>query len=181
MAGMIYLGLFVFSAIFSLLAFIFGHDHGIEHDISVDHDHDAGGAGMPSIFSTRVLSLFLLGFSGCGLVTTYAWGWGPTASSLTGLGSGALLGAFAYFFMGIFYREQATSSAESEDYIGLEGRVSGAIPAGGTGEISLAVKEQLRTVFATSIDGKSIPEGRQVTVVKMSGGTATVRPVAKQE
>ena len=55
------------------------------------------------------------------------------------------------------------------------------IPAGGTGEIALAVKEQLRTVFATSIDGKSIPEGRQVTVVKMSGGTATVRLVAKQE
>ena len=182
MVGLIFLGLFVFSAIFSLAAFLFGHDHDFsaDHDMSVGHDSDAGG-GMPSIFSGRVISLFLLGFSGTGFVTTYVYGMGAVTSSLAGLGSGFVLGALAYFFLVIFYREQATSSASSADYVGLDARVSTAIPAGGTGEVSVAVKEQLRTIFATSVDGKAIPEGRQVKIEKMSGGTATVRLVTKQD
>ena len=180
MVGFIFLGLFVFSAIFSLAAFLFGHDHDFsaDHDMSIGHDADSSG-GMPSIFSGRVISLFLLGFSGTGIITTYVYGWGAGFSSLAGLGSGLVLGAFAYFFIAIFYREQASSIANASDYVGLEARVATAIPAGGTGEITLAVKEQARTVFAVSADGKAIPEGRQVKVESMSGGTATVRLVTK--
>lgn len=181
-AGLIYLGIFVFSAIFAFFAFIFGHD--TDHDVSADHDvgHDAGGDadGIPSIFSSRVISLFLLGFSGTGLVTTFTLEWPPIASASAGLGSGIVLGGVAWLLVFIFYREQATSSANPADYVGLEGRVASNIPAGGTGEVTLTVKEQLRTVFATSADGKPIPEGRQVRVEKMAGGTATVRLVDKK-
>jgi len=181
MVGLIFLGLFIFSAIFSLAAFLFGHDHDFsaDHDMSIGHDADAGG--MPSIFSGRVISLFLLGFSGTGVITTYVYGLGAVLSSLAGLGSGIVLGALAYFFLVIFYREQASSNASSADYIGLNARVSTAIPAGGAGEVSVAVKEQLRTVFATSVDGAAVAEGRQVKIEAMSGGTATVRLVTKQD
>ena len=180
MAGLVYLGLFVFSVVFAAAAFIFGHDQdGGDHDMGGDHDADAGG--MPSVFSTRVISLFLLGFSGMGLVTTYAWELRPVYSALSGLGFGVLLGALAYVFVAFFYREQASSAPVADDYIEMEGRVSATIPENGTGEVTLAVKEQLRAVFARSADGKAIADGRAVRIVRMSGGTAIVEPVQNRK
>jgi len=175
----VYLGLFVFSAVFALISFIFGHDT----DSDTDHDvgHDLGGhelgEGMPSIFSSRVISLFLLGFSGMGLISTYAWDFGAGLSSLCGIGSGIVMGGLAYAMVAIFYREQASSIAESADYAGLEGRVSSNIPAGGTGEITVVVKGQLKTIFAGSADGSALPEGRPVKIVSMIGATASVKPI----
>lgn len=179
MAGIIYLGLFIFSAVFSLGAFIFGHDGG-DHDVSADHDvgHDGGhGDGMPSIFSTRVISLFLVGFSGMGLIATYVWHLSPGVSAFCGLGSGAVMGALAYMLIVMFHRSQASSFAEAEDYIGLDGRIATAIPQNGTGEITIAVKGQARTIFAVTADGNALPAGQTARIKKMTGATATVEPM----
>jgi len=175
MAGVIYLALFIFSAVFSLGAFLFGHDGG-DHDVSTDHDVSHDG-GMPSIFSTRVISLFLLGFSGMGLIATYVWRFTPGVSALCGLGSGAVMGALAYLLVLMFHREQASSFAESADYVGLDGRIATAIPQNGTGEITVTVREQSRTIFAMTPDGSALPEGRMARIIRMSGATATVEPV----
>ena len=174
---LVYLGLFIFSAVFAALAFIFGHDHDADHDV----DHDVGGhdlgEGMPSLFSGRVLSLFLLGFSGMGLIASTAWQMRAGLSALCGLGFGVVLGGVAYAFIAIFYRSQASSMVDASDYAGLDARVTSNIPAGGTGEITVAVKGQLKTVFASSTDGAAIPEGKQVKIVSMSGATASVKPL----
>lgn len=175
MSGVIYLGLFIFSAVFSLGAFLFGHDAG-DHDVSADADHDVShdGGGMPSIFSTRVISLFLLGFSGMGLIATYVWGLTPGMSALCGLGSGAVMGTLAYLLVLMFHREQASSFAEAEDYVGVEGRIATAVPQNGTGEITVSVRGQSRTIFAMTADGSALPEGRMARITRMSGATATV-------
>ncbi len=173
----VYLVLFIFSVVFSIFSFIFGHDHDVSHDVSTEIGGHDIGAGMPSLFSARVLSLFFLGFSGMGLIATHAWNLGPALSSLCGIGLGLVLGGLAYAFMAMFYREQASSMATSEDYADLEGRVASTIPADGTGEISVVVKGQLKTIFAVSQDGATIPEGRPVKIVSMAGAMATVKPL----
>ena len=178
MAGIVYLGIFIFSAVFSLGAFIFGHDGG-DHDVGMDHDadHDADhDGGMPSVFSTRVISLFLLGFSGMGLIATYVWELSSGMSALCGLGSGAVMGALAYLLILMFHREQASSFAESEDYVGLDGRIATAIPQNGTGEITVTVRGQSRTIFAMTADGSALAAGRAARIKHMSGATATVEP-----
>ena len=171
----VYLVLFIFAVVFSVFSFIFGHDHDVDHDVSTQIGGHDLGEGMPSLFSARVISLFLLGFSGMGLIATHAWQFGATLSSLCGIGFGVLLGGLAYAFTALFYREQSSSIATSEDYADLEGRVASNIPPGGTGEIAVVVKGQLKTIFAVSADGTAIPEGRTVKIVSMAGAVATVK------
>jgi len=169
--GLIFIGIFVFSAVFGLGAFLFGHD--ADHDVSHGVDHSGG---IPSIFSTRVISLFLLGFSGMGIVAHYAWHFSLGYATLCGLGSGVIMGALAYGIIEIFFRQQATSMVSPADYVGLTARVTGSIPAGGTGEVSVTVRDQLRSVLAVSADGTAIPEGRAVVIVSDAAGTVTVKP-----
>lgn len=63
MAGLVFLGVFIVSVILALGSFLFGHD--ADHDGADHGDH----GGMPSVFSLRVISLFLVGFSGVGMVS----------------------------------------------------------------------------------------------------------------
>lgn len=177
-AGMIYVGLFVFSAVFALAAFLFGGggEGDIDHDVDFDGEVDAdAGDALPGVFSTRVISLFVLGFSAMGIVAHYVWNLPPQYSSLCGLGSGVALGAVAYGLIVLLYRQQATSTPDSSDYKGTKGRVSTAIPEGQTGEVSVVIRGQLRTVMAISADGKRIAAGRSVEVIDFTGGTATVK------
>jgi len=174
MTGIVFVALFVFSAVFALGAFVFGH--GADHDGGLDHGLDHGGVeGMPSIFSTRVISLFLLGFSGAGILAHYVWEASIGLSSIIGLGAGAVLGGLAYGIIVLFCYEQASSLTSPDEYIGLSGRVSGTIPQGGTGEISVVVKGQLRTLFAVTEDGMTLAEGKPVRILRVAGGTATVK------
>lgn len=172
MMGLVFIGIFVFSAMFSLGAFFFGHDS--DHDVSHGVDHSGG---MPSIFSTRVISLFLLGFSGMGIIAHYSWHFSVGYATLCGVGSGLIMGAIAYGIIEVFFRQQASSMVTPADYVGLTARVTGSIPARGTGEISVTVRDQLRTVLAVSADGAAIPEGRAVSIVSIAAGTATVKLV----
>lgn len=170
MTGMVFLGVFIVSVIVSLGAFIFGHDG--------DHGGgDHGGDSMPSVFSMRVISLFLVGFSGVGMMAYYAWNLSPGISTLLGIVFGLILGGIGYAFVVFFHKQQANSMVQTQEYIGVTGRVTIAIPQGGTGEISVTVNNQLRSIFAITADGSPLPEGRPAKIVSMAGGTATVQAV----
>lgn len=168
--GFAFILLFILSAMFAGSAFLFGHDGG-DHNLSHPGDH----GDIPSIFSPRIISLFLLGFSGMGIIAHYAWGLSAGASCLSGIGSGVVLGGVAYAFICALYKQQANSSVGPADYIGQTARVSSRIPAGGTGEISVTAGGQLRTLLATAANGAEIPEGRTVVITAMAAGTATVK------
>ncbi len=173
MSGLVFVGLFVVSVVLTLGSFILGHDG--DHDLS---HGDAGAGDLPSVFSMRVISLFVLGFSGVGLLCTYAWGLSPGASSLAGLGGGLVMGGIGYGLTVVLCRQQASSLPEPNEYVGQPARVVTAIPANGTGEVSLTVKGQLRTVLAQTADGSALPEGRSVQVAGNTGGTLIVAPPA---
>ena len=168
--GFAFILLFTFSAMFAGGAFLLGHDGG-DHDLSHPGDH----GDIPSIFSPRILSLFLLGFSGMGILSHYVWHLSPGLSCLSGVGSGVVLGGIAYVFICALYKQQANSSVGPTDYIGQAARVTSRIPAGGTGEISVSAGGQLRTLLATATGGAEIPEGRGVIITAIAAGTATVK------
>jgi hypothetical protein len=171
MSGLIFVGLFVFSTVFALGAYVFGH--GADHDGGLDHGLDHGD--IPSIFSARVISLFLLGFSGGGILGQYVWHLSTGSSSLCGLASGVVMGGLAYGLIWFFMCEQASSMATPGDYAGQSCRVTTAIPQNGTGEVSVVVKGQYRTLLASTADGTALPEGRAAVIVEVIGGTATVK------
>jgi len=177
-AGIIYICLFIFSTIFALASFLLGGGHEVDTDVGaevdVQVDHDIGGH-LPSFFSPRVLALFVVGFSGMGIIAHFGWRMEPARSSLLGLAGGFVMGGLAYGLILLLYREQASSAPAGSDYSGLAGRVSVGIPQGGTGEVSVVVRDQFRSLMAVSADGKPIPEGRSVKIISVAGGTATVR------
>lgn len=170
MTGMLFIGVFAFSCVLALSSFVFGHD--TDHGGGIDH---GDVSGMPSVFSTRVISLFLIGFSGIGLLAHYVWQLSVTYACLCGVAGGVVMGGLAYGMICAFCRGQASSIPETLDYVGLSGRVSSRIPAKGTGEISVVVKGQLRSIFAASADGGEIAEGQAVKIISSAAGTATVQ------
>jgi hypothetical protein len=169
--GTFYISLLIASAVFSIGSFLFGHDGGHE----VGHA-GGGGDGIPSVFSLRVISLFVLGFSGLSTIAHFVWRLTPASSSLCGLGGGVVLGGFAYALIYTLCTQQASSLVAPEAYVNLPARVSVAIPAKSTGEISVTVKGELRSVLAVSADGTALSAGRAVVIVSIAAGTATVMP-----
>lgn len=171
MMGTFYVCLLIASAVFSCGSFLFGHDGGNDAVHGMDH-----GEGIPSVFSLRVISLFVLGFSGLSTIAHFVWRLSPASSSLCGLGGGLVLGGVAYALIYVLCGQQASSLVAPADYTNLPARVSVAIPEKATGEISVTVKGELRSVLAVSADGRALPEGRAVVIVSLTAGTATVRP-----
>ncbi len=135
-----------------------------------DHSHET-----VSIFSPKVLAIFMVGFGAGGSVAT-SYGVGPVLSALTGLGIGGLFGAAGLLFMRFLYGQQASSSIPMAAAIGQVATVTSDIPVGGTGEVSLAVNGQYMTYSARSAASVTqlIPRGSTVVVNAIQGTTLIV-------
>jgi membrane protein implicated in regulation of membrane protease activity len=139
----------------------------------VDFDVDAG----PGPFTFRTITMFLSGFGAGGLVGT-GMGLSEPFTLIPAFGFGIVAGVVTWQFLRFFYREQASTSIQPTDYIGLIGRVTVSIPEGRLGQVALEVKLQKRNMPARSEDGSPIPTQTQVQVVSMEGGTLVVKKIS---
>ncbi len=161
-----------------VLGWLFSHilgDHADAHSDGdtgdVDHNHET-----VSIFSPKVVAIFMVGFgAGGSIATSYAIG--ALGATLTGLGVGALFGTAGLGFMRALYAQQATSCIPMSAAVGQPATVSSDIPVGGTGEVSLSVNGQYMTYFARSVADTAISlrRGSTVTVVALQGTTLIVK------
>lgn len=138
----------------------------------VDLAADAG----PGPFSLRAIAMFLSGFGAGGLVGTgmnlpEAWTLVPA------FGFGLVAGVATWQFLRFFFREQATTSIQPADYVGLMGRVTVSIPADRLGLVALEVKLQRKNMPARSADSTPIPAQTHVQVVGIEGGTLVVEKI----
>src|ERR1700689_5207509 len=129
---LIFLAIMLAGLIILIGGFFFGHDHDAEH---ADHGHDAGHDSEPtvSIFSTKVIGTFIMGFGGGGAIAQYAWDQ-MVRSSFAGLGTGLVMGAFMYLIMRLMYGQQSTSLIETSTMVGRTGTVATAIVAHSVGQ-----------------------------------------------
>jgi membrane-bound ClpP family serine protease len=155
-------------------SFLLGGDH--------DSDHDAGDAGHEisaehdatiSIFSTKILATFLMGFGAAGALGMH-YGANHLTASLIGLVCGAFLAALMYLVLGLFYRQQASSLVSASSATGNSGTVTVTIGEGSVGEVSLCVEGQYNTYSAVALDGQSIAKGQVVRVVRTMGSQLVV-------
>jgi membrane protein implicated in regulation of membrane protease activity len=161
---------------FGLIAgsFLLGHDN--------DTDHDAGDAGHEisaehdatiSVFSTKVLATFLMGFGAAGALGIH-YGANQLVASLIGAACGLFLAALMYLVLGLFYRQQASSLVATSSAIGGLGTVTVGIDEGQLGEVSLCVNGQYNTYSASSVDGQPIAKGQVVRVRRTLGSQLVV-------
>lgn len=185
-----YLVCFVVGFFLSVLMFLAGgmhlhiphfHGHALPvHIHATGHGHagmHGGHSGQVSPFNLITLTAFLAWFGGTGyLLTRHSaiWFWAALGISLlSGTGGAAII----YLFL-----SRVLSSPDEQldpaDYemVGVLGRLSIPIRAGGTGELIYSQAGTRRVCGARTEDGSAILKGTEVVVTRYERGIAYVRP-----
>jgi hypothetical protein len=172
----VFLSIAAFGFVFLVISFVFGEifeafgfDHDFDHDGGLDH-----GGGGPSIFSPRVLSVFVTAFGGAGAIATY-YGLSSLASSGVGFISGVVFGSVILTFARFLYGQQATTEVKATDVIGQTARVVIGIPKDGVGQVRCRVGDELIDKIARSQDGEPIQENVPVRVEQVLGEIIIVK------
>jgi membrane-bound ClpP family serine protease len=168
---LIFLAIMTAGLIILIGGFLFGHDHDVGHADHGDAGHDSDPA--VSIFSTKVIGTFIMGFGGGGAIAQYARE-DLIRSSFAGLGTGFVMGAFMYLIMRLMYGQQSTSLVETSTMVGRTGTVATAIGAHSVGQVIVVVGTQTFTYLARSSGDKEIAKGKIVKVIATSGSDIVV-------
>lgn len=164
--------------LFLLLSFVVGEVSDLFGGIEIDHDHDLAHdldhGGGPSVFSTRVLAMFVTAFGACGALATH-YGVTPLPASGIGFVSGAFFGGLVYAFARFLHGQQAASQVKTAEFVGQSARVIVAIPAGGIGQVRCKIGEELADKIARTVDGSAVPENATVTITEVLGEIVLVQ------
>lgn len=99
--------------IYIILTWIFSSFLGDHADTHHDGDVSDHGHETVSLFSPKVIAIFMVGFGSAGCVMTLLE-YSIIISTLSAIGGGVGLGGCALFFMRLLYKQQSSSSVETE-------------------------------------------------------------------
>jgi hypothetical protein len=144
------------------------------------HGAPAGGGssrGGASPINFPTVTAFLAWFGGTGyLLTRYSTIWFVLALLLAGAAGTFGAAVVFWFLVKVLLRHEHDLVASDYDMVGVLGRVSSGIRAGGTGEI-IYVQEGVRHCCgARSENGTAVGKGIEVVVTRYERGIAYVRP-----
>ncbi len=155
-------------------AFMFGHDH--DAGGAVDHGIDHGDAVTEhtvSIFSTKVICTFAMGFGGVGAIARH-YECSYPVSSLYGVIAGVVLGLVMYGFLSLISKQQSSSLVPTNSLVGASGTVTVSIESSSLGEVGVSAAGQYMNFTAKSANGQSLPRGATVRVVSTVGSELVV-------
>jgi membrane protein implicated in regulation of membrane protease activity len=180
-----FLACFAFGLLFLLASLVLGFvgggiGHGGPH---VGHAHapHAHAAHHGSNDTTPLLNASsviggLTWFGATGYVLTRLGDWALPAALLGALAVGALGWYLVARFLGLVLKGEVEMNADDYRLEGTVGRVSVAIPAGGTGEILFDMAGSRRSEAARGLGGARVPRGTEVVITGYADGFATVQP-----
>ncbi len=155
-----------------------GHGHaGPMHHAVGGHGASAGRNASMSPFNFATITAFLAWFGGTGyLLTKYSSLWFVFALGISTVAG--LSGAAVVFWFLVKLLLAADKAMDDADYemVGVLGKVSSGIRAGGTGEMIFAQEGTRRCCGVRSETGASIGKGVEVVVTRFEKGIAYVRP-----
>jgi membrane protein implicated in regulation of membrane protease activity len=149
---------------------------GMHHDVSVDID--GGGLDLThsdigfKLLSFQTITAFLTMFGLVGFALSRASQTGALVSLVGATVAGAVTAWVIALLFRAMARLQSSPSHHISDAIGQRGTVYLNIPAGGTGKISVIIKDRLSVVDAVAADKLEIKTGEAVEVVKVAGSSA---------
>lgn len=129
-----------------------------------------------SPFNFMTLTAFLAWFGGTGyLLTRYSTLWvgmGLLLSVVSGLVGGGII---FVFLSKVLMSDEENMNAADYEMVGVLGRVTSPIRAGGTGEILYSQVGTRRVCGARSEDGSAVARGTEVVVARYEKGIAYVQ------
>jgi len=181
---MFYLVCFVVGVTLSVLSFLGGSLHLPHVHLHLPHGaHVAGGAHAASgtgsempFLNFGTITAFLAWFGGTGyLLTRYSSL--VVAGVLTLAIVAGLVGAMIVFWFVAKLLLKHDRDLDPADYerVGVLGRISSPIRAGGTGEIIFSQEGTRQTCGARSENGEALPRGTEVIITRYEKGIAYVR------
>jgi len=151
---------------------------GMHHDVSVDID--GGGLDLThsdvgfKLLSFQTVTAFLTMFGLVGFALSRA----SQAGALLSLLGATVAGVATAWIIALLFRAmsrlQSSAKYHISEAIGQRGTVYLNIPAGGTGKITVTVKNRLSVVDAVASDRLEIKTGEPVEVIEAAGSNVLV-------
>lgn len=149
----------------------------LQHGIHVPHAASGARASELPWFNFGTIAAFLAWFGGTGyLVERYYTLWFVAVLALATLSGLAAAAVVFWFLAKVLLAREAPLDPADYDMVGVLGRLSIPIRAGGTGELIYSQEGTRRVAGARSEDGVAIPKGAEVMVTRYEKGIAYVRP-----
>jgi membrane protein implicated in regulation of membrane protease activity len=147
--------------------------HGTAGDGATPH---AGHPAPVSPFNFVTLTAFLAWFGGTGfLITRFSSIW-FALGLLISLGAGLFGAGIVFLFLTrVLISHEENMDAADYEMVGVLGRISMPVRAGGTGEIIYSQAGTRRTCGARSEDGSALEKGAEIMVSRYEKGIAYVK------
>jgi hypothetical protein len=175
----VFLAIFVFGALFTLVSAVLGAVGGIGHG-HFHHGHASDVHGSSDTWlSGSAITAFLTCFGAAGYLLTTLSEWALPAVVLGAVLGGAAGAALIARYLSLVL--QGTRVMDPDDYRleGTIGHITVSIPAHGTGEVVFSKAGTRRSEAARSLDHSPIPRGTEVVIAEYENGTASVQPWAE--
>ncbi len=175
--SIIYSLCFIIGLAYAVCVGLAGHLFGGGADAHMDV-----GTDLPmSPLSPTVLSTFLTGFGGGGLLANSYLQMSTGKGVLVAVLTGTLLSGAAFATLTVLFRNtQAGSEFTLEEMVGRIVQIITPIPQNGTGEIVLVAKGTRVTGPARSMDGSAIGRNTPVEIVRVVGNVYYVKPATTE-
>lgn len=165
-----------------------GHGDAGSHTAASHYGVDGTGHGSVSagdmgpaafqfpFFSPLALATLFAAIGGYGLIAQFGFRVGEGTSLVFAIPAAVVTAyGITYGAWMLVSGSRGGSEIRLADLPGAPAEVITPIPAGGIGEVAAMVGPQRYTAPAREADGKEVPRGAQVTVVRMVGTTLVVR------
>ena len=177
--NLVFAGTVLTSFIFALIT-LMGAGFGDALDFSFDADADADVDFDFISVSPFALAIFGAAFGMTGLITRSWLEMEAIPSILWAVGVGLLIGASAQvFFIYVLSPSKSSHYSLAKDGVGREVEVITTVPSNGLGEIAYDNVGGRVKLGARSATGTKIKRGEIVTIERITGRIAQVRPVDK--
>lgn len=142
---------------------LIGFDH---HDVPDHVDIDHGGG--TSLFSTKPLTGFFLGFGWAGGIAL-DMGASVTIATMIGVGVGAVLMLSLAWLLKTVFAMRSDGTRQINDAIGAIATVYVSLPPSRAtgGQVQVTVSGRLETLGALSVSSRAIPSGEKVKVISV--------------
>jgi membrane protein implicated in regulation of membrane protease activity len=142
------------------------------------HGHASGSGGTPGVspFNPVTAAAFLAWFGGTGYLITRFSSILTVLGLLLAMAVGLVGAAIVFLFMTrVLISDEENMDAADYEMVGVLGKISMHIRAGGTGEIIYSQAGTRRTCGARSENGDAIKKGAEIVVTRYDKGIAYVR------
>ena len=149
----------------------------VHHGIHIPTTQAGGMHTDLPFFNFGTIAAFLAWFGGTGYLLQHYYSVGLLVTLGVAIASGIGAAAVVFWFLAkvLMARESSLDPADY-DMVGVLGKLSIPIRAGGTGEVIYSQEGTRRVAGARSEDGAPIARGAEVIVTRYDRGIAYVRP-----